>query len=86
MRLVCVSSQLTGAYGTVIAGQEFDCEDSIAVELLRSGFVRKPASPGVRYETKVITPEASGVSPRQPFRHMPVSDKRPEVVASEGDY
>src|SRR5580658_7170856 len=86
MRLVCVSSQLTGAYGTVIAGEEFECEDSIATELLRAGFVRKPGSPTVRYETKVIVPEAPQVSARQPFRHLPVSDPRPETVASEGDY
>ena len=86
MRLVCISNQLSGAYGTVVAGQEFECEDPTAIELLRAGFVRKPGSPAVQYETKVIVPhEAPQVSPRQPFRHVPVSDARPETVASQGD-
>jgi len=84
MRLIA-NSQLTGAYGTVVAGQEFDCEDATAVELVRNCVARKAAPPAVRYETKVIAPEAPEVSPRQPFRHLPVSDTRPETVAPEGD-
>ena len=86
LRLVCLSNSAHGLRPTVVAGQEFECEDPTAIELLRAGFVRKPGSPAVQYETKVIVPHsAPQVSPRQPFRHLPVSDARPETVASEGD-
>ena len=63
MRLVCLSNQLTGSYGTVVAGEEFECEDPTAIELLRAGFVRKPGSPAVQYETKVIVPRSSPGEP-----------------------
>lgn len=85
MRLVA-NTQLTGAYGTVVAGQEFECHDPTALELLRAGSVRKVGPPAVRYETKVISPgEAPQVSARENFRHMPLSDEGSETVASEGD-
>ena len=67
MRLIS-NIQLTGTYGTVVAGQEFECEESTARELLTAGIVRKAGPPVVRYETKVIAPEAPEVSARHSFR------------------
>ena len=84
--LLVAGSQLTGSYGTVQAGQEFECPDGTALELLLAGRAQKAGQPTMRYETKVIQPgEASQVSAREAFRHVPVSDPRPETVASEGD-
>ena len=48
MRLIA-NSQLSGEYGTVTAGQEFECQDAIAFELLRTNMVRKAGPPTVRY-------------------------------------
>ena len=85
MRLVA-NTQLTGAYGTVVAGQEFECHDPTALELLAMGSVRKAGPPAVRYETKVIVPgEAPQVSARETFRHVPVSDEGSAGMAAEGD-
>ena len=85
MRLVA-NTQLTGVYGTVLAGQEFECHDPTALELLQAGSVHKAGSPAISYETKVIAPgEAPQVSARETFRHVPLSDEGPERVASEGD-
>jgi hypothetical protein len=85
MRLIVISQQLTGEYGTVVAGQEFDCDDAAAYQLVTAGMARKAAPPAVRYETKVIVPEAPEVRAREMFRHLPVSDAEPATVASEGD-
>ena|ERR1700737_4559457 len=85
MRLICTAQQLTGDYGTVTAGQEFDCPDDVAQQLLAVGSVRKPGPPRVRYETKVIVPEAPEVGARLPFRDMPVSHEESSSVAAEGD-
>lgn len=93
MRLIAVAQQLTGEYGTVTAGQEFECREDIAIELLRSGSARQPDPPRVLYETKpragyetkVIVPEAPEASPRPPFRNMPLPDAQPAPVAPKGD-
>src|SRR4029077_235206 len=77
--------QLTGEYGTVNPGQEFEARDQIAEDLLRRGLVRRAEPPRIEYETKVIVPEASEVSPRQPFRHLPVPDQKSTDVATESD-
>jgi hypothetical protein len=77
--------QLTGEYGTVNPGQEFEARDEIAEDLLRRGLVRRAEPPRIEYETKVIVPEAPEVSPRQPFRHQPVPNKEPKKLASQGD-
>ena len=77
------NTQLTGSYGTVVAGQEFECEEATARELLSAGMVRKTGPPIVRYETKVIVPEAPEVSARHSFRDVPVSDEEPEAVAAQ---
>ena len=84
MRLIA-NTQLTGIYGTVVAGQEFDCHDATALELLAAGVVRRAGPPAVRYETKVIAPEAPEVSAREPFPDMPLPDPQPETVAPESD-
>jgi hypothetical protein len=83
MRIVA-NTQLTGIYGTVVAGEEFDCPDGTALELLRLGRARRVAPPAVRYETKVIVPEAPEVSAREGFRHLRVPDKKSANVAPEG--
>jgi hypothetical protein len=77
MRLIA-NRQLTGEYGTVIAGQEFECSDQIAHELLAQGMVRKADPPKVVYETKVVRP--AEVGPTQPFRNVPVPDQEPAPV------
>jgi hypothetical protein len=84
MKLIALS-QLTGVYGRVEAGEEFEVDDSIATELLRLGYVRPAVPPPVVYETKVITPQASTVGARPPFRHVPVPDSQPEELVTAGD-
>ena len=83
MRVIAIR-QLTGNYGTVIAGQEFTCSDDVARELLAAGVVRRPDPPQVIYETKVIVPEAPEVRARDSFRDVCLSDKEPQGVAPEG--
>ena len=80
--------QLHGDYGDVSPGEFFSASDEVATELTAAGLVE----PRVRYEmkshvydTKVIVPDAPAVSARETFRHLPVSDARPETVASAGD-
>jgi len=85
MKLVCIAQQLTGEYGTVTAGQEFECREEIAMQLIRGGSAKKPGSPRVVYETKPKTFETPEVSPRQPFRDSSVPDKKSASVAPEGD-
>ncbi len=85
MRLVCNRPQLHGDYGDVVLGQEFDCEDHTARELIGLGHARIPDPPQVLYETKVVTPEAPQVSARQPFHHLPLSDKEQTAVAPQSD-
>ena len=76
--------QLTGVYGTVTPGQEFNCPEDVAKELLRAGVAHKAEPPKVLYETKVVRPPEVG--PTIPFRDMPVSDQKPEEVAAAGDH
>src|ERR1700728_5145826 len=85
MRLIAVAQQLTGVYGTVTAGQEFECRDDIAAHLLRSGSARKADPPRVTYETKVVVPEAPEVRPRLPFRDVPVRHSESPPVDPESD-
>lgn len=89
MKLIA-NRQLTGAYGTVAPGEEFECADEIAGELLRAYLVRPATPPRVTYETKVIWPaapsqsfEAPEVSARLPFRDVPVPDAESKAVAPE---
>jgi len=82
---VIANRQLCGEYGVVVADQEFDVRDEIAVQLLHRHLVRKPDPPQVHYETKVIVPAAPEVSPREPFRDLPLLDAESPDVAPEGD-
>jgi hypothetical protein len=82
---VIANSQLRGEYGTVVPDQEFDVRDEVANELLKSGMVRHATPPRVEYETKVITPEAPEVGPRQPFRDVLVPNPKQEDVVAEGN-
>lgn len=71
------------AYGTALQGQEFDCPDDIAQELIAQGKARKADPPKILKETKVISPPEVG--PVIPFRDVSMSDKKQEKVASEGN-
>lgn len=85
MKLIALT-QLTGVYGSVETGQEFEVADDLAKELLRLGHVRASAPPPVVYETKVIVPqEAPTVAARRPFRHVPVPDEEPSLLAPGSD-
>lgn len=84
MRLIA-NRQLTGVYGSVVAGDGFDVEDATGRQLLNAGLARRADPPSVRYETKVITPEAPGVSARQPFRDSTLPHEEPPSVAPESD-
>lgn len=66
MRLIA-TQQITGDYGTVVAGQAFACDPLVGAQLLARGLARPAEAPRVLYETKVIQPEAPEVSPRLPF-------------------
>lgn len=82
MRLIAVAHQLTGDYGTVTAGQEFEVNDEVAAELMRNGSARRADPPRVLYDTKVIVPEAPQVGPRQhPFRDLSLPNPEPPPVA-----
>lgn len=84
MKLIA-NRPITGDYGTVVPGQDFEPTDERAHDLLKRGLARKKEEPVIQYETKVVTPEAPEVSPRHPFRDVPVPDAEPEDVAPEGD-
>lgn len=81
--LLIAHRQLTGVYGTVAPGDQFNCPDDIAKELIHAGLVHKADPPKILYETKVITPPEVG--PTQPFPYMPLSDARSEGVVDAGD-
>ena len=80
---VIANRQLTGHYGVVTAGQEFDADDDVARQLLRAGLVKRPDPPVMLYETKVVSPEAPEAAPREAFRDVPLSDAEPTHVAGE---
>ena len=82
---VIANRQLTGHYGVVTIGQEFEADDDVARQLLRNGLVKKPDLPAMVYETKVIVPEAPEAAPRDAFRDLPLPDAEPASVAREGD-
>jgi len=85
MRLIAVAHQLTGVYGTVTAGQEFECRDDLARQLVKAGSARKADPPRVTYETKVVVLEAPEVSARLPFRDVPVRHEESPPVDPESD-
>ena len=92
MRIVCVAPQLTGDYGTVVQGQEFEVDELIGSQLVRNGHARRADPPRIVYQTKVVTPEsatvaleAPGVSPRPPFRDVPMLNPESPRVAPASD-
>ena len=82
---VIANRQLTGHYGMVTAGQEFEAEDDVARQLLQAGLVKKPDPPAMVYETKVIAPEVPEAAPRDVFRDVSLPDPEPAGMAPEGD-
>ena len=82
---VIANRQLTGHYGVVTIGQEFEADDDVARQLLRNGLVKKPDLPAMVYETKVIAPEAPEAAPRDTFRDVPLPDAEQADVAPEGN-
>ena len=82
---VIANRQLTGHYGMVTAGQEFEAEDDVARQLLRAGLVKAPDPPAMVYETKVIVPEVPEAAARDVFRDVSLPDAEPAVLAPEGD-
>ena len=84
MRLIA-NRQLTGDYGTVVAGQEFEASEQIAARLLSMNVAHRATAPRIEYDTKVIVPAAPEVSARQPFRDLPVPDEESPEMAASGD-
>ena len=82
---VIANRQLTGHYGVVTIGQEFDATDDVAGQLIRAGLVRKPDPPAMVYETKVIVPEVPEAAPRDAFRDVPLPDAEQAGMATGGD-
>src|SRR3954453_18400485 len=82
---VIANRQLTGHYGVVTTGQEFDADDDVARQLIRNGLVKRPDPPAMVYETKVIVPEVPEAAPRDAFRDLPVPDPQSAGVAPEGN-
>jgi hypothetical protein len=87
MMRVIANRQITGEYGSVVAGQAFDVRDELAEDLMKRNLVRTAAAPRILYDTKVIQPaEAPEVGPREPFRrNVPVPNQESPDVAPEGD-
>jgi hypothetical protein len=84
MKLIA-NCQLTGVYGTVIAGQQFEAEDELALHLIKGQMAHKADPPRIEYQTKVIVPEAPEVSPREPFRDLLMPDETAPTVAPESN-
>ena len=82
---VIANRQLTGHYGVVTIGEEFEAEDDVACQLLRNGLVKKPDLPAMVYETKVITPEVPEATPRDAFRDVPLPDAEQVDLAAGRD-
>lgn len=85
MKLIA-NRQLTGVYGTVAAGDQFECSDEIGEQLVTSKLAHKAEPPTVVYETKQVVPsEAPEVRPERPFRNVHVPDTQSEEVVAAGD-
>lgn len=86
---VIANRQLFGDYGAVVAGQQFECQDDVANELIARSLVRRLEAPKVAYEVKVIVPEAPEVAAArepEPFRSdVPLPDPEPQGMAPEGN-
>ena len=82
---VIANRQLTGHYGVVTIGQEFDANDDVARQLIHAGLVRKPDPPTLVYETKVMVPEVPEAAPRDAFRDVPLPDAEQAGLAAGSD-
>jgi hypothetical protein len=79
-------TQLSGVYGVVPAGHEFEVEDQLARDLLKLGYVKHATDPEVTYETQALAPqEAPELKPRRPFRHGVMRHAQPSPVDPEND-
>jgi|ERR1041385_4650511 hypothetical protein len=76
--------QLTGVYGTVSDGEQFECPDAIAENLIERNLAHKAEPPQILYETKVIE-RAPEVSPVTPFCDLPVRHEEPTELAAESN-
>lgn len=93
MRLIA-NTQLTGDYGTVVEGQEFNVNDeNDAKQLISRGMARRASPPRILYQTKparfetpTIQAEAPGVSARDPFLYGALPNPQQTGVATEGDH
>ena len=83
--ILIADRQITGDFGRVTPGTEFECDAATAAHLLDRNLAHRPAAPRVVYEVKVIAPEAPAVASEGPFCYMPVPDQEPPTVAAEGD-
>jgi hypothetical protein len=81
MRLIA-NRQLTGNYGTVVAGQHFETTEDIGAYLVRENMARVASAPRIHYDTKVITPAADEVTEQNPFRYVPMPHPQPAPVAT----
>lgn len=84
MRLIS-NRQLTGDYGSVAAGEQFECSEDVGAHLLRQGSARRADPPRILYDTKIVVPEAPTVGARLPFRNCPLHNPESAPVAPEGD-
>lgn len=83
VKLIALSA-LSGNYGVVQCGQEFEADDDTARELLQRGYVKHAADPQVTYETQALEPsETPEVSPRRPFRHGALRHAKPPKLDTE---
>jgi hypothetical protein len=85
LKLIALT-QLSGVYGVVEAGHEFEVADQLGRELLKLGYVKHAADPEVTYETQALVPqEAPAHKPRRPFRHGAVRHAQSSPVDPETD-
>jgi predicted ester cyclase len=82
---VIANRQITGEYGSKVAGDVFEVRDELAEDLLRRELVRRADPPRIIYQTKIIVPEAPEVSARPPFRDVSMPDQKPQGMATQGD-
>ena len=83
--ILIADRQITGDFGRVTPGTEFECDAATAAHLLDRNLAHRPAAPRVVYEVKVIAPEAPAVASEGPFRDVLVHHAEPPTVAPQGD-
>lgn len=83
MLVICNVGSLLGVYGAVVEGQQFECPDDVAKQLLAKGYVRRPLEPAMTYEVKVI--EASPAPMRYETKVIQPSFSAAAHETKEGD-